>query len=1087
MIFSAFILQAQNLMLNGGLEDWSDDTTPVDWDKAENVLKTSGAIVYEGSFCAAQTAGTKDLTQNVEGISGGTAYYISYMFFDSAQNAKSRIWSYWLEGSTTLNDNAAELRPSTYSENDTVWQYWADTLIAPANADGLRFEVRTYNDNDGGGIIYYDDFQVQAMSAVPVEITEAYMRHTERVQVAFNQQLPEMPQPSDFQIKGGAYQANITDVAQVPGNNLAYWLTVDDVPDFADLTPDTLIYISGSEQSSYLFNMGFAFMKHMNTAYPAGHYENDIYLTFHAEIIANDNYNSLFYRVDTGAYESVMIYSNSLVNELEVGQTAYIIGKRTVYNGITEITDNILDSVYTDPDFYPFPSYFTWAADIDETIGDDQNPAEQWESQFINIFNFTVVSYDNYDYRCRSNDDTTVFFHIGDGIDYQFSNTPNIEVGQSYFSINGIVDWDNNNGYYRINPRSWVDVHQTDEQRVHIAGDFNGWSTDSPDWQAEINANGIYELTKYIETDSNDYKVIEGTNWSDPNYPYNGNAVLLLDSACDVTFLVNIENDLVMHTNPVLTGSFFDTLGGTNWSPQELMGEMADNDNDQVYQLNINIPAGDWQCKVTLNNSWNQNTGDDIDFHSYGNQAIQFVYDFTTNTTTVIEDSPSDTLWKDVYFVVNDAACQQAEGFYLKGSFDENGLYDPQWNGGNEISAFYDDGTHGDETAGDHIWTCMQTLVVLDSATTWEWGINNAQHQWIDGNWPFYTADTLDLTLTYDVPCNLPKIVLTEIMYNGPEAGTDTTEFIEIYNNDSLSHNLSDWFIDDAFDFVFPDVDIAPGEYLLISLDSTAMRNTFDVASFEWASGGLSNGGESISLKNADSTLIFSVTYGDGGDWPSAPDGGGPSLTFCVPSLQNDDPANWSASVDFAAINAAGDTIWASPGAGCAHMPQLFSLATGWNMLSFNVQPGQTDLMEILQPLIDDGKLIKVIDGNGDIIQEMPWGWVNNIGDMTIGEGYLLKLSDDGELMLQGDPVALPMAIELPQGWSIIGYPSSQEVDAQQLFQSLIDEGKLIKVMDEAGNILQQMPWGWVNNIGNIQPGKAYYVKLLQSGSIVIE
>ena len=102
------------------------------------------------AFALRKTAGTKDLTQNVEGISGGTAYYISYMFFDSTQNAKSRIWSYWLEGNNTLSENGAELRPSSYSENDTTWQYWSDTLIAPANADGLRFEVRTYNDNDGG-------------------------------------------------------------------------------------------------------------------------------------------------------------------------------------------------------------------------------------------------------------------------------------------------------------------------------------------------------------------------------------------------------------------------------------------------------------------------------------------------------------------------------------------------------------------------------------------------------------------------------------------------------------------------------------------------------------------------------------------------------------------------------------------------------------------------------------------------------------------------------------------------------------------------------------------------------------------------
>ena len=1087
LAFGFLSLSAQNLVLNGGLENWVDDNTPENWDKSEAITKTSGAIVPEGAYCAAQTAGTKDLMQNVEGISGGTAYFISYMFYDSTQNAKSRIWSYWLNGSTPLNENAAELRSDNYSENDTIWQYWSDTLIAPANADGLRFEVRSYNDNDGGGVVYYDDFQVFAMSAVPLEITEAYMLPSEKVKVTFNQQPSEMPQPSDFQISGGSYQANVTNVAQVPGNDLAYWLTVDDVPEFADLTPDTLLYISGSYFTYEFINMGFASMNLMNAAYPDGHYFGNVaYLTFNAEIIANDHYNSLFYRVDTGAYHATMIYSNSLVNQMEVGQSAFIVGKRTTYDGMTEITDIVFDSAYTDPGFYSFPGYLYSSADIDETIGEDQLPAEKWESQFVNLFNFTVVSYEDYDYRCRSNADTTVFFHIGDGVDYQFSNTPNIEVGESYYGIEGIIDWDNDNAYYRINPRSWSDVHQTEEQNVQIAGDFNGWSTSSPDWRAALNANGIYELQKYITADSSDYKIIEGTSWSDPNYPYNGNAVLLLDSASDVTFLINTESDLVMHTNPVLTGSFFDTIGGINWSPSEMLGQMLDDNSDQVYEISINIPEGNWLCKVALNNSWNQNTGDNVSFYSYGNEPIQFIYDFVNNTTTVIEDAPSDTLWKEVTFVVNDASCQQSDGFYLKGSFDENGLYDPQWNGGNEISAFYDDGTHGDETSGDHIWTCMQTLLVLDSTVVWEWGINDDQHQWIDGNWPFYVADTLDMTLSYEMPCGLPKIVLTEIMYNGPESGSDSTEFIEIYNNDSIAYNLNNWYINDAFDFVFPDIDLLPGEYLLIAVDSSAMQSTFNVEAYQWIGGSLSNSGESISLNTADSAAVFSVTYDDGGDWPQEADGFGPSLTFCIPSLENDDPANWSASVDFAAINTAGDTIWATPGAGCSLMPQQMQLSQGWNIISFNVQPQQMDLMQILQPIIDEGKLIKVINGNGDIIQQMPWGWVNNIGDMTIGEGYMLKMNDMASLMIGGDQISLPITLQFQEGWSIMGYPSQQTIGALELFQSLIDDGKLIKVIDEEGNILQQMPWGWVDNIGTLEPGKGYYMKLNQAGELTI-
>jgi len=40
----------------------------------------------------------------------------------------------------------------------------------------------------------------------------------------------------------------------------------------------------------------------------------------------------------------------------------------------------------------------------------------------------------------------------------------------------------------------------------------------------------------------------------------------------------------------------------------------------------------------------------------------------------------------------------------------------------------------------------------------------------------------------------IPAIVITEIMYNPPESGTDSLEFIELMNNDTVTVNLLDFF-----------------------------------------------------------------------------------------------------------------------------------------------------------------------------------------------------------------------------------------------------------------------------------------------------
>ena len=158
-----FTGNSQNLVLNGDLELWDDDTSPTNWDKAENIFKESTEI-HNGSYSAAHesASSTKDFQQNVEGIVGGSQYTISYYYKDNDPMARSRIWSYWLSAGSTIPENEEELRPNTYSVDNPEWQHFSTTITAPATADGFRFEVRVYKQDDmTGGHVYYDDFSVE--------------------------------------------------------------------------------------------------------------------------------------------------------------------------------------------------------------------------------------------------------------------------------------------------------------------------------------------------------------------------------------------------------------------------------------------------------------------------------------------------------------------------------------------------------------------------------------------------------------------------------------------------------------------------------------------------------------------------------------------------------------------------------------------------------------------------------------------------------------------------------------------------------------------------------------------------------------
>jgi len=176
----------------------------------------------------------------------------------------------------------------------------------------------------------------------------------------------------------------------------------------------------------------------------------------------------------------------------------------------------------------------------------------------------------------------------------------------------------------------------------------------------------------------------------------------------------------------------------------------------------------------------------------------------------------------------------------------------------------------------------------------------------------------VDFKLTAAQSIQTPDLVITEINYNGPESGTDSTEFIEIYNNDTANVNLNGYSFAEGVSYTFPAITLNAGDYIVIAKDSLVMLNFFGVSARQWNSGALSNSGEDIILVTANGDTVDVVDYDDSSPWPtSAVDSGGHSMSFCDLTLDNNMGANWSATTDFVGVNTAGDSIWASPGVGC--------------------------------------------------------------------------------------------------------------------------------------------------------------------------
>ncbi|MBN1790235.1 MAG: T9SS type A sorting domain-containing protein [Bacteroidales bacterium] len=161
---------------------------------------------------------------------------------------------------------------------------------------------------------------------------------------------------------------------------------------------------------------------------------------------------------------------------------------------------------------------------------------------------------------------------------------------------------------------------------------------------------------------------------------------------------------------------------------------------------------------------------------------------------------------------------------------------------------------------------------------------------------------------------------------------------------------------------------------------------------------------------------------------------------------------------------------------------QLILLAEGWNIISFHVVPDIIDMMQIVQPLIQAGNLVKLQDEAGASIEINPLNtnWFNNIGNWSISEGYKLRTNTPGTFSVTGLPSTQAMEIPLLTGWNIIGYPYSSPQNAMTLLSELISSGSLRKVQDESGNAIEPLAGytGWIDNVVEFNPGKGYKIRV---------
>jgi hypothetical protein len=163
------------------------------------------------------------------------------------------------------------------------------------------------------------------------------------------------------------------------------------------------------------------------------------------------------------------------------------------------------------------------------------------------------------------------------------------------------------------------------------------------------------------------------------------------------------------------------------------------------------------------------------------------------------------------------------------------------------------------------------------------------------------------------------NVIISEIMFHPPHAASTAEdrrqEWIELFNAGAAPANLAGWQLSDGVQFVFPDVVLGAGEYLVVAADTSVFSARHPGVTNivgDWI-GWLSNSGERIQLVDEIGQVINEVRYADEGDWAvrelgpvehshrgwqwsNQTDDGGKSLEVVNVAVSNEVGQNWAAS-----------------------------------------------------------------------------------------------------------------------------------------------------------------------------------------------
>ena len=278
----------------------------------------------------------------------------------------------------------------------------------------------------------------------------------------------------------------------------------------------------------------------------------------------------------------------------------------------------------------------------------------------------------------------------------------------------------------------------------------------------------------------------------------------------------------------------------------------------------------------------------------------------------------------------------------------------------------------------------------------------------------------------------------------------------------------------------FPVMSVAAGDHILFARSPLAMENYFGLCFSDFDH--VLEAGSNISQNGNDAVELYEhnqviETFGD-----INVDGTGELWEYTdswAYKLGNE----WT----YGGVNCTDDSE-TSASSNCPY-PLCYSVSIdqqeiyfnqGWNIVSTYIDP-ENSLIEVLfNPILDDLVIVKDYLGNAYLPE---WSF-NGIGSLQIGHGYYVKTTVISSLTFYGvylTPEENPITIS--SGWNIIGYLRTTPSPLDDIFESLVASDLIVIIKDYLG--AAYLPEFDFNGIGDLNPGQGYQIKT--SGDCILQ